>query len=532
MKTNTINIETNFSHKSLPNPDLLEQIKALISKHYHDNIANIELILSYDYDSDYKINYVDQADEGKWIKQWQLIINDQLNKQVIGINHSDLSILLNNLEQYLNQLKIIQNPNLNYLQWDEDRHYLIFDQFDDNENKRPHSYPDLYHLEQSITNYNQEQLTNLSTYLTSISSRYVEIPQYNYQSQPIYQNIDQYYDDEKCQVVINFNQNQNPIVKSEVVDQDPFDYYMYNDNDEELEPSIESFDFDDCVNSIETLNKINNWNPQSLNFNPTNQDLLKIIPHIGNGSFFNILKNNPARIDYFHNLIEVVNDPRLQIDYLTYRNDSDRFCYYDDESSCIYYDHKSIVLDTQDQYQAIANFFKLKDYGLKSYFYDENNNYIKINTKNPDYGYQINDQLSINYEINPETLAHLDQDEIKNISHHLKELKSLMIDKGWMEHLDLDAIDRAAAQYYGQSFYYEDLGDDKANLQVIIKDNQHWLKFKPFKDFKKPDAIAPLIDFVNLNSKQAQVLIDLIKDWKVIEKKSTKKITPKFQASI
>ena len=132
MKTNVINIKTNFSHKSLPNPDLLEQIKTLISKHYRDNITNIELILSYDYNSDYEINYVDKADEGEWIKQWQLVINDQLNKQVIGINHSDLSVLFNKLEQYLNQLKIIQNPDLNYLQWDEDRQYLIFDQFDYN----------------------------------------------------------------------------------------------------------------------------------------------------------------------------------------------------------------------------------------------------------------------------------------------------------------------------------------------------------------------------------------------------------------
>ena len=528
MKTNVINIKTNFSHKSVPNPDLLEQIKTLISKHYRDNITNIELILSYDYNSDYEINYVDEADEGEWIEQWQLVINDQLNKQVIGINHSDLSVLFNKLEQYLNQLKIIQNPDLNYLQWDEDRQYLIFDQFDYNKNKRPHSYPNLYYLEQSITNYNQEQLTNLSTYLTSISSRSIDIPQYNYQSQRIYQNIDNYYDDEKYQVVINFNQNENPIVKSEVVDQDPIDY----DDDKELESSIESFDFDDCVNDVETLNKINNWNPQSLNFNPTNQDLLKIIGHIGNGSFFNILKNNPTRIDYFHNLIKVVNDPKLQIDYLTYHNDSDRYCYYNDELNCIYYDHKSVVLDAQDQYQAIASFFKLKDYGLKSYFYDENTNYLKINIKDPNYDYQVNDQVSINYAIDPETLSQLDQNEIKTISHHLKELKSLMIDKGWKQHLDLDAISRAAAQYYGQSFYYDSFIDEKADLQVIIKDNQHWLKMKPFKDFKKPDAIAPLIDFVNLNSGQGQLLIDLIKNWKAIEKKSTKKVRPKFQATI
>ena len=98
--------------------------------------------------------------------------------------------------------------------------------------------------------------------------------------------------------MINFNQNQDPI------------------DEEELASSIESFDFDDCVNDLETLNKINNQNPQSLNFNSTNQDLLKIIGHIGNGSFFNIFKNNPTRIDYFHNLIKVVNDPKLQSDYL------------------------------------------------------------------------------------------------------------------------------------------------------------------------------------------------------------------------
>lgn len=511
---------------------IVSKIKTLVSKHYYDNITNIELILSYDYEGNYKINYVDEADEGEWINQWQLIINDQLNKQVIGINHSDLSLLFNNLEQYLNQLKIIQNPNLNYLQWDEDRQYLIFDQFDYDENKRPHSYPNFYHLEQSITNYNQKQLTNLSTYLTSISSKFINIPQYNYESQQIYLNIDNYYDDEKYQVVINFNQNQNPIIKSEVVEQNPIDYYSDSDNDKELETWIAIFDFDDCVNDIKTLNKINNWNPQSLNFNSTNQDLLKIIPHIGNGSFFNILKNNPTKIDYFHNLIKVVNVPNLKIDYLTYRNDSDRYRYYDDEWSCFYYDHKSIVLDAQDQYQAIASFFKLKDYGLKSYFYDENTNYIKIKIKDSDYDYQSDDQVSINYAIDPETLSQLDQNEIKTISHHLKELQSLMIDKGWKQHLDLNAISRAAAQYYGQSFYYDNFINEKADLQVIIKDNQHWLKIKPFKDFKKPDAIAPLIDFVNLNSNQAQVLIDLIKNWKAIEKKSTKKVTPKFQATI
>ena len=94
-----------------------------------------------------------------------------------------------------------------------------------------------------------------------------------------------------------------------------------------------------------------------------------------------------------------------------------------------------------------------------------------------------------------------------------------MINKGWKQHLDLDAISRAAAQYYRQSFYYDRFSDKKADLQVIIKDNQHWLKMKPFKDFKKPDAIAPLIDFVNLNSGQGQLLINLIKNWKAIEKK-------------